>query len=74
MKTQLISAFIILMLAAQSVLSDGIGFKSDRVQGHTTTVITLTKEQLVFLNAKPKKKDQSVLRSLPLTSEQKEVL
>lgn len=66
-----------LAFASSWVLADGIGFgglMGNRVSGHTTTVITLTKEQKVLLDTKPKKKQKSVLRSISLTSEQKTLL
>ena len=63
-----------LALMSSLVLADGIGFKGDRVDGYTTTVITLTKEQKAILDSKPQNEEESALRSIPLTSEQKTIL
>jgi hypothetical protein len=66
--------FFSLALMSTWCLADGIGFKGDRVDGYTTTLITLTKEQTDILNEKPKEGRKSVLRSISLTSDQKEIL
>ena len=64
-----------LVLISSWALADGIGFKGDRMQGYTTTVITLTKEQAALPDAKPKKKeDESLLRSISLTPQQRVAL
>jgi hypothetical protein len=66
--------FCALLVMSSLVFADGINFKGDRVDGEITTVITLTEEQKTFLDAKPKKKDKSVVRSISLDSEQKKLL
>ena len=63
-------AFLTLLVASSWALGDGIGFKGDRVESCTTTVINLTKKQQVILDAKPKKKSKSAIRSISLTPKQ----
>jgi hypothetical protein len=67
-------AFLALLVASSWALGDGIGFKGDRVESCTTTVINLTREQQVILDAKPKKKSKSALRSISLTPKQRLLL
>ena len=67
-------AFLTLLVTSSWALGDGIGFKGDRVENCTTTVINVTREQQVVLDTKPKNESKSVVRSISLTLKQRILL